>query len=55
MRAGGWAGGVRGGPQRPDMSLGGQIWTSEAPEGDRWMDEQTDERTNGRANKHQLK
>ena len=37
------------------MSLGGQIWTSEAPEGDRWTDEQTDERTNGWTNKHQLK
>ena len=31
------------------MSLGGQIWTSEAPEGmDGWTDERTDIRTNGR-------
>ena len=26
--------GVIGGPQRPDVDLGGQIWTSEAPRGE---------------------
>ena len=33
---------VRGEPQRPDMSLRGQIWTSEAPGAG-----QTDKWTNG--------